>query len=238
MPDYTRGTGAGGIMLIRDMGWQVQFHIQAGQSATFVGSPGFGTNAFVNGGWRGLPNLANYNNRQWRHLGSHDATYNQDVCFHIDSSGTQGFGGPTDFWQYIGRATVPGRPYPVGVDMIGHNSMRYIFSGTTDGGSPIREWQIGYSNDPNNIQYYMGSSGTTYFEGLAQGTWYFWSRGRNDVGWSDWSDRAQGTTLSSGRVKVNGEWRQALYYVKVAGQWRECIWYTKVNGNWYPVTGS
>lgn len=69
MADYTRGTGSGGIMLIRDQGWSVEFHIQAGQSSTYVGSPGFGTDAHVDGAWRGLPNVANYSNRVWRYLG-------------------------------------------------------------------------------------------------------------------------------------------------------------------------
>lgn len=239
MPDYTRGTGSGGIMLIRDQGLSVEFHIQSGQSATFVGSPGFGTNAFVNGAWRGLPNLANYSNRVWRHLGSHNATYNQDVCFHIDASGTQGFGGPTDFWQYIHRATVPSAPTSLGLDQVGHTTARYRFSGNSDGGSPIREWQIGYGTDPNNVQFTKGSNGTTVIDGLTIGTtWYFWSRGRNDVGWGPWSARSSTRTLSSGRVKVSGTWREMILYVKVSGKWRQAIIYNKVSGTWRAARGN
>jgi hypothetical protein len=239
MADYTRGTGNGGIMLIRDQGWSVEFHIQAGLSSTWVGTPGFGTNAYVDGAWRGLPNVSNYSNRVWRYLGAHNATYNQDVCFHIDSSGTQGFGGPTDFWQYIHRATVPSAPTPIGLDSIGHTSMRYRFSGNSDGGSPIREWQIGYGTDPSNVQYLVGSSGTSDIGGLSIATtWYFWSRGRNDVGWGPWSSRSQARTLSSGRVKVAGTWREMVLYVKVAGVWRPAIIYNKVAGVWRSSTGN
>lgn len=239
MADYTAGTGSGGIMLIRDQGWSVEFHIQAGSSATFVGTPGFGTNAYVDGAWRGLPNVSSYSNRVWRYLGAHNATYNQSVCFHIDSSGTSGFGGPTDFWQYIGRATVPAAPTPIGLDQITHTEIRYRFSGNSDGGSPIREWQIGYGTDPNNVQFTVGSGGTTTIGGLSLATtWYFWSRGRNDVGWGGWSSRSEARTLSSGRVKVAGTWREMVLYVKVSGVWRPAIIYNKVSGTWRLATGN
>lgn len=239
MADYTRGTGSGGIMLIRDQGYWVEFHIQAGQSATYVGSPGFGTGAHVDGAWRGLSNVANYSKRVWRYLGAHAATYNQNVTFHINASGTQGFGGPTDFVQWIQRATVPAPPSPLWIDLIGHTDMRYQFSGNSDGGSPIREWQIGYGTDPNNVQYYVSSGGTSVVGGLSIGTtWYFWSRGRNDVGWSGWSARISARTLSSGRVKVAGVWREMVLYVKVSGAWRQAILYEKKAGVWTALKGN
>lgn len=238
MVDYTRGTGSGGTMLIRDQGWSVEFHIQAGSSATYVGSPGFGANAYTDGAWRGLPNVANYSNRVWRHLGSHNATYNQSVCFHIDASGTSGFGGPTDFWQAVNRATVPAIPTPIGVDQIGHVDVRYRFSGNGDGGSPIREWQIGYGTSSTTVQFTMTSSGTSTIKGLSIGTtWYFWSRGRNDVGWSGWSTRSQARTKSSGRVKVAGVWREMILYIKVSGTWRQAIIYSKRNKVWTGTQG-
>lgn len=238
MADYTMGTGSGGVMLIRDQGWSVEFHIQAGSSATFVGSPGFGTNAYVDGAWRGLPNVSNYSNRVWRYLGAHNATYNQSVCFHIDASGTSGFGGPTDFWQYIQRATVPAAPTMLTPDTIGHTSARIRFSGNSDGGSPIREWQIGYGTSSTTVQFTVGSSGTTTVGGLSLATtWYFWARGRNDVGWGPWSSRVSVRTLSSGRVKVAGTWREMVLYVKVAGVWRQAIIYNKVAGVWKYAQG-
>lgn len=239
MADYTYGTGSGGIMLIRDQGSAVEFHIQAGSSSTYIGSPGYGAQAYTDGAWRPLDNIANYSNRVWRYLGAYTVSYNQDICFHIDATGTQGLGGPTDFWQSISRATVPGTPFPVSLDQIGHTTIRFIFSGTTDGGSPIREWQIGYGTDPNNVQYTVGSSGTSVIGGLSIGTtWYFWARGRNDVGWSNWSSRASARTLSSGRVKVLGAWREMILYVKVSDTWRQAILYEKKNGSWAALTGN
>src|SRR6187402_1216641 len=198
MTDYTKTTGSG-TMLIRDKGLAVEFHIQAGYSETWVGTPGFGTNAYVDGAWRGLPNVANYSNREWRYLGSHNATYNQSVCFHIDNSGTQGFGGPTDFWVALNRATVPPAPSVLGIDTVEHTSFRYRFSSTGDGGSPVREWQIAYGPDPNIAKFTMTSPGTSIVKGLNIGqTVYVWSRGRNDVGWGAWSARSSQRTLSSG----------------------------------------
>lgn len=238
MTDYTMGTGSGGIMLIRDQGLSVEFHIQAGSSATFVGTPGFGTDAYVNGAWRGLPNVSNYSNRVWRYLGAHNATYTQSVCFHIDNSGTSGFGGPTDFWQAISRATVPPAPTPLGLDFIGHTEMRYRFSSNGNGGAPIIEWQIGYGISPTTVQFTATSGGTSTITGLSLGTeWYFWSRGRNSVGWGPWSVRSSARTLASGRVKVSGSWREMVLYVKVSGVWRQAIIYNKVDGTWRVSSG-
>lgn len=239
MADYTQGTGSGGVMLIRDQGWSIEFHIQAGSSSTYVGSPGFGANAYTDNAWRGLPNVANYSNRVWRHLGSHNQTINGSVCFHIDASGTSGFGGPTDFWVSISRATVPAAPTMIGLDQIGHTSARVRFSGNSDGGSPIREWQVTYGYDPNAGQYTVGSSGTSILGTFTVGaTIYAWARGRNDVGWGAWSSRASARLLSSGRVKVAGVWREMILYVKVAGAWRTAIIYEKKDGVWTPTQGN
>lgn len=239
MADYTRGTGNGGIMLIRDQGWSVEFHIQAGLSSTFVGTPGFGTNAYVDGAWRGLPNVSSYSKRVWRYLGAHNATYNQDVCFHIDSSGTEGFGGPTNFWQSINRADVPAAPTMLGIDQVGHTTARVRFSGNSDGGSSILEWEIGYGYDPNNVQFTVSSGGTTTLTGLnIASDLYVWARGRNSVGWGSWSSRANARLLSSGRVKVAGVWREMILYVKVSGAWRTAIIYGKKEGAWVPTTGT
>jgi len=233
MTDYTQGTGAGGIMLIRDQGWSVEFHIQAGSSATFVGSPGFGANAYTDGAWRGLPNVANYSNRVWRYLGAHNATYNQTVIFHIDASGTSGFGGPTDFYVGINRATVPAAPTPIGADQIQHTQFRYRFSGNSDGGSPIREWQIGYGYDPSNVQWTASSNGTIDVGQFTVGSKvYIWSRGRNDVGWGPWSSRTDVQLLRGLKLKVTGTWRDVIPFVNVAGVWKAAEPFVKVAGVW------
>lgn len=231
MVDYVKSTGAGGTMLIRDKGLSVEFHIQAGYTATWVGEPGFHTDAYVNGAWRGLPNVSSYSNKVWRYLGAHNAVGNQNVCFHIDASGTEGFGGPTDFWVAINRATVPPAPIPGTIDKVGHTSMRVQFSGNGDGGSPIREWQVGYAYTPKVAKYTMPSSGTSTLESLDVGSLvYIWYRGRNDVGWGPWSARVQQRTLASGRIRDNGTYKEFVLYVKVAGKWRQAILFIKTGG--------
>lgn len=131
----------------------------------------------------------------------------------------------------LGR--VPDAPTPIGLDNITQTSMRYRFSGNYDGGSPIREWQVGYGLDPNGSQFTVGSNGTTGIGGLAPGkTWYFWSRGRNDLGWGAWSARSSARTTAGARIKSNGVWKEAIPYVKVNGVWKITQPYVKKAGVW------
>lgn len=243
--DYTQNTGSGGIMLIRVAdaagtpgvinGNDIQFHIQAGLSATWVGSPGFHWNYYINGAWGNDTNqyIGNYSNREWRHVATFNITTTQDVCFHINNSGTQGFGGPTDFWLRVNRASPPAAPTPLGIDQIAHQTFRYRFSGNSDGGAPIREWQIGYGYNPSTPDYTAPSNGTitvgTFIPGA---TIYIWSRGRNDAGWGAWSTRSQVTLLRGCMVKVKGVWTHAIPYVKVSGEWKPAEPYIKVSGAW------
>lgn len=99
-------------------------------------------------------------------------------------------------------AKPPGAPFSVSVDQATTSSLRYIFSGTTDGGSPILEWQAQADDDPAfGSPITSWSSGSTTFTNLVPGTrYYFRARGRNAVGWGGWAAPAgdgvgQGTTL-------------------------------------------
>jgi hypothetical protein len=112
--------------------------------------------------------------------------------------------------------------------------MRYRFSGNSNGGSPILEWQIGYGTNPNSVQFTTPSSGTTVVGALSSNTtWYFWSRGRNAQGWGPWSNRLSAKTQAGGaRVRVNGVWKNAIPYVKVKGVWKQAVPYVRVKGVW------
>lgn len=104
----------------------------------------------------------------------------------------------------------PGAPTPVGLDEITATSMRYRFTGTTDGGATIREWQLGYGTDPNGPQFFVGSTGTSTVGGLTPATeWFFWSRGRNDMGWGPWSARISARTLAAAYVGKSGSFPPA-----------------------------
>lgn len=103
--------------------------------------------------------------------------------------------------EWVNIFTTPGAPIPIGLDQATITSLRYRFSGTTDGGTPVREWQAQIASNGDftqNVQT-VGSNGTTVFTGLSGGTTYYArSRGRNDVGWGAWSSTISATTLPSG----------------------------------------
>lgn len=136
------------------------------------------------------------NNRgSWQYVGNVyiGAGAGQNVSFTMYNSGI-GFGTYT-YTVWIARATVPPAPYFVDVHSTGTSSIHTQFYGNGDGGTPVREWQLAYGTNPNYADYYIGSNGINDVGGLAGGTWwYFWARGRNDVGWGPWAGRAQAFT--------------------------------------------
>lgn len=196
------GVGTRGTLRITDDGSVVRFYVLCGDPATRVGEyRWYGT---VNGvGVGGTVNLpAGFGIRE---LGGWHVGYSQTVSIGQQATGTQGLGGAAGpFYVGIGRATVPQPPTGVSVDSATATSLRYVFSGNENGGSGILEWQIGYGTSPTTVQYTVGSSGTSVVGGLAEHTtWYFWSRGRNAVGWSGWSNRLQGNTLGHPTAPLN-----------------------------------
>lgn len=234
MADYTAGTGSGGVLMIRDTGWNVEFWVYTSSSPTW--GEGFGWGGRVNGvNVGGAFNY--YQGSPWIRVASYPVGTNQTVTFNIGATGTIGLGGPASVSAWIQRATVPQAPTPLSLDMIGHTTIRYRFSGNSDGGSPIREWQIGFGTDPKYVQAYTPSSGTTIVgqngQTLGLGTrYYFWSRGRNDVGWGPWSARMDARTLAGARVMYANQWREAVAWVKWSNQWRQAIPFIKHNGVW------
>ena len=52
MVDYTKATGSGGLMMIRDLGSNVEFHIRAGFDSTYINQLRW--KRYVNGSWSGL----------------------------------------------------------------------------------------------------------------------------------------------------------------------------------------
>ena len=239
--DYVKNTSGsnGGQMLIRvgdPVGQtgvinanEVQFFVRSGLSATWVGSPGFGTRAYVNGGWQNLNRVANHSNStSWIWLGNVIVTTNQTVTLHIDASGTQGFGGPDDFAVAISRASVPAAPTPIGIDEVGHQSLRYRFSGNSNGGAPILEWQVGYGYSSSNVQWSKPSGGTITITPFYPGaTVYVWSRGRNIAGWGPWSTRLSTTLRRGCRIRINNAWSHSVPYIKYNGAWKPAEPYIK-----------
>ncbi|QGJ92702.1 minor tail protein [Microbacterium phage Megan] len=210
--DYTRGTGTTGTMMIRvaDSAGQngvitanhIQFWLNAGQSATNVGSAGW--SGIVNG--VGVGGSFSYpSGNPWVLIAEYYVGYTQTVRFSIGATGTQGLGGPTDFWLDVYRATVPPAPTPFCVapnpNQITPTSLRAQFCSQGDGGSAITSWGLQIATDAaftQNTQL-VSSSGTTTFTGLTPGTtYYFRARGQNAVGVGAWSATWSGTTSNPG----------------------------------------
>lgn len=128
----------------------------------------------------------------------------------------------------------PGAPFSLGFRDILPTSLVHQFSGTTDGGSGILGWEIHYGTDPTgNGNKILASGGTSLITGLRPATqYYFWSRGRNGVGWGPFSVRDQAKTLSAARVRIQGEYKNAIPYVKHEGVYKMILPYIKDKNVW------
>lgn len=230
MADYTKATGNAGTMMIRDLGSVVEFWIRSSDGQTY----GYGLPfSWYANGQGGNGSFDYGGGSPWVRVLSLTVTTNQTIRFSIGDTGTWGLGGPTSFELAISRIYLPQAPTPIALDQIGHTTMRYRFSGNWDGGSPIREWQIGYDYAGNYPTMFVGSSGTTELSNLYLGqNVYVWARGRNDLGWGPWSSRLVARTLAGGRIRINGVWREAVWWIRISGVWYQCIPYVRSGGSW------
>lgn len=130
-------------------------------------------------------------------------------------------------------ARVPDAPTSVRIDNISQTTMNYWFSGNGDGGAPILEWQALWQEGGGPQNTVGWNNGLLAMTGLKPATQYnFWSRGRNSVGWGPWSSMMSARTTAGARVKVNGQWKEAIPWIKVNGVWRIAQPYVKTNGAW------
>lgn len=133
---------------------------------------------------------------------------------------------------------VPGAPFSVALDTITPVSMRYQFSGTTDGGAAIDQWQIQYATDSGFSQNIgtLNSNGTSTLTGLTPGTRYWVrARGHNGVGWGSYGDAMNALTLSGGKIYRSGAWVQANPQARSAGAWKNPIVMIRDAGVWKPA---
>lgn len=133
---------------------------------------------------------------------------------------------------------VPDSPTPVELSDVQQTSVRthFTFNGRWDGGTPVREWQIGYGLDPNSPQTLV--SGVDLLIGNLQPgkRYYFWSRGRNDIGWGPWSARSEVLLIAGAWINASGVQKRALAWVKVGGVWKLARPWTKAGGTWRNVS--
>lgn len=64
------------------------------------------------------------------------------------------------------------------------------------------------------------------------GTYYFWGRARNPVGWGPWSGPHTLMLIAGSRVLVSGEWKRAVPYMKIGGVWKVAEPWIKDAGVW------
>jgi hypothetical protein len=193
MTDHTRSTGASGTMLIRDTGTTVEFWLNANNSTTFNHALPY--NWIVNGASGSA--TFNYNaGSAWQKLRTFTVTTSQTVRFGIGSTGTSGFGGPTNFDVFIDRSTIPDAPTGLVLSSVTSVSAVLAFTDGYNGAAAIDSRQIGYGIDPSTPVTIIAASNSEVISGLTPGSlYYFWARTHNVNGYSAWSARVSATTL-------------------------------------------
>ncbi len=193
MVDYVKSTGTTGQMMIRDLGYQVQFFVTANNSTTYAYQMPW--SIVINGANSGTLYHRYEAGSGWNLLTTQNVATSMNVTLNLGSTGTSGLGGPTSFTVYIQREATPPAPTTPVLSEINYTSMKAVFHSQGEGyPAPVLEWQLGYGTDPNNIHSYLTSTGTSTVTGLQPGTtYYFWARGRNASGWGAWSPRSVGT---------------------------------------------
>jgi hypothetical protein len=192
--DHTKVSGKTGLMMIRDLGYKIEFWFKAGYSNDYwYGMP---FNWTANGTTTSVK--INYpTGAAWKFVGYVNVSVSQNVTFRLtDSSGTQGMGGPTTFTVWINRVRPPDPPGTPALYNFTATSIYVWFADAWDGGAPIDARELAYGLDPYNGQHFIGVGGPLTVTGLIpNSTYYFWVRTHNWSGWSAWSGRAVGNTI-------------------------------------------
>jgi len=129
---------------------------------------------------------------------------------------------------------VPDAPGIVSTSLVKQTSVRTQFVGQGNGGTAFIEHQLGYGLDPVTPAVYVaGPTGIHDLTGLVPGgTYYFWARSRNAVGWGPWSKRSQVNLIAGSRVFTDNVWKRAVPYVKVGGVWKVARPWVRNAGVW------
>jgi hypothetical protein len=192
MVDYDRNIGGNVTLRIRDYGQKIEFWIKADRYTYNYRQPwSWAVNGFSGSAFYRLEKGG-----AWQRVVIFGVTADQTVRFSVQNSG---LGFPSyDFYQHINRITIPPQPTRVQFSDLTSTSVRAMFSGQGDGGSPVLEWQLVYGTNPYIASYefpnhlFASSNGNTVITGLLPRTkYYFWARGRNAVGWGYLSERTE-----------------------------------------------
>lgn len=190
MVDYTQPISGSSTMMIRDTGSDVEFWFRTGE---YTWNNDQQWRFVANGHNSGIREFRLLRGGNWQKFGEVRVTYDQNVSFTIYDAG---LGFPTHtFTHHIARSTPPQSPNLREATAISSSQIFVRFTGRYDGGSPVVQWQIGYGSLASGPSYSVASDGTTNVGGFNPGQRvYFWARGRNSLGWSEWSNRREATT--------------------------------------------
>jgi hypothetical protein len=143
-------------------------------------------------------------------------------------------------WSNRGEATTwqvpaaPGKPVFYDVKQTSLQVL-YLFS-TRSNDPPFLESQFGYSQNPLAVVYdeiVNAPGGLVEVDDLHPGgTYYFWARSRNAVGWGNWSVAAKVVLNAGARVLVGGQWKRAVPYIRIGGTWKVAEPWVRRQGVW------
>lgn len=142
-------------------------------------------------------------------------------------------------WSNRAQATtfrIPDAPGAVVLSEVTQTTVKAVFTGNYEGGTPVTTWQIGYGTDPDTPQTYLNGYNMTIIDLEPGVTYYFWSRGQNSVGWSPLSAVRSITTIAGAFLKVGTIYKSAVPYVKVAGVWKLARPWARAAGVWKEST--
>lgn len=186
MVDYTKPTGSGGTMMIRDLGSTVEYWIKAGSTNTWFASAPY---SWYYNGSSGSGTFSYSTGAQWKKIRSFTVTTSQTVQFNIGDTGTSGIGGPTNFSQFLNRTSVPSPPTIGTISSITGSSASVPFTDGANNGASITSRQVARntSNTTAGATIITSNSPASLTGLAADTTYYVWARTYNSVGWSGWS---------------------------------------------------
>ena len=237
MTDYNKATGNAGKLIIRDHGSTVEFLISCTDGATTVGSVGWsgrinGTNV---GGTVSLP--AGFGTKS---VGSWVAYGSQTVTFHMNATGTQGLGGPTDHSAAITRGTVPPAPGVVVASEVDTDSAKLTWGKVPDMNPAVTNYGVYVSEKSDfSTHVYQGWESTRLTKtvtGLKPGTKYYTrARAQNNLGTGPYCATTNFTTLSSVYVSDGAAWAMAELHLSDGVAWKAGIPHLSDGVAWKPA---
>nr|WP_287424029.1 fibronectin type III domain-containing protein [Candidatus Brachybacter algidus] len=151
--------------------------------------------------------------------------------FWVRTHNSKGWSG----WSSRTHATThdsPPAPTTPALSEIKQTSLKMVYFGNGDGGSPITAWETGYGTDPNAPQTTVTGSNLTLTDLSPGQVYYVWGRGWNQYGPGAWSARSTATLLAGAWVDVDGVKKRAVPYVRDGGVWKLAVSWAKIEGLW------